>query len=92
MTRPQHKNSPINIRALPAQKALIDRAAAYSNKTRSEFMLEIACQEAENVLLDRQLFFVDKQAYESFIALLESPVEENLGLKALLQDKAPWEK
>lgn len=92
MINPQYKSSPINLRALPAQKALIDKAAAFSHKSRSEFILETACQEAENILLNQRLFFVDEQAYESFVALLEAPVEENLGLKTLLQGKAPWEK
>jgi len=92
MAQPQLKVSPINLRALPSQKNLIDRAASLSHKSRSEFMLEAACKEAENVLLDQRLFFVNAETYQAFVSLLESPVNENLGLKSLLKCKNPWEK
>jgi uncharacterized protein (DUF1778 family) len=42
----------INLRANQQQKALIDRAAEALGRSRSDFMLEIACREAETVLLD----------------------------------------
>ena len=92
MAQPQHKVSPINIRALETQRELIDRAAALLQKSRSEFMLESACREAENVLLDQRLFMTDDKTYNAFLSLLDSPVEENLGLKLLLKSKTPWEK
>lgn len=92
MARQHHKNTPINIRAHKAQRSLIDRAAELTNKSRSEFILDSACREAENVLLDQRLFFVDNKTYRDFIALLDSPVKENLGLKKLLKSKSPWEK
>ncbi len=43
MSTSQNKIAPINIRALEGQRALIDKAASSLNKTRSDFMLEIAC-------------------------------------------------
>ena len=92
MARAQRKNTLVNIRTRDSQRALIDRAAELTNKSRSEFILDSACREAENVLLDQQLFFADDKAYQRFASLLESPVEENLGLKKLLKSKAPWEK
>lgn len=93
MAQVYHKISPINLRALPSQRDLIDKAAVISNKSRSDFMLEAACKEAENVLLNQRLFFTDEETYQSFIRLLESPLEENLGLKALLKsDDSPWDK
>jgi uncharacterized protein (DUF1778 family) len=92
MHHSQHKVSPINIRALPSQRDLIDRAAMLSNKNRSDFILEVACKEAENILLDQRLFMVDDETYAKFEALLEAPVGENSGLKSLLKSKSPWEK
>jgi uncharacterized protein (DUF1778 family) len=55
-------------------------------------MLEVACREAENVLLDRRLFLVDAEAYQEFETLLNAPVNDNPALQALLSGKAPWEK
>jgi uncharacterized protein (DUF1778 family) len=62
------------------------------NKNRSDFMLEAACREAENVLLDRRLFLVESEVYEAFEALLNAPVNDNPALRRLLNSKSPWEK
>jgi len=35
---------------------MIDHAAETLGKSRSDFMLELACREAEAVLLDRRFF------------------------------------
>lgn len=90
--RSVHKVSPINLRALPSQKELIDKAASLLHKSRSDFMLEAACTEATNVLLGQRLFFADEKEYNSFLALLDAPMNDNSGLKDLLQSKSPWEK
>ena len=91
MATAQNKVAPINIRALEEQRALIDKAASRLNKTRSDFMLEVACQEAENILLDQQLFLSDKASFDAFQALLDAPVADNDALRKLLNQKAPWE-
>lgn len=92
MANPQHKDSPINIRALASQRALIDRAAALRHMSRSDFMLQTACREAEEVLLDQRLFIADDVTYKAFLHLLESPLEANsLALRRLLGSKSPWE-
>src|ERR1700743_3244538 len=43
----------INLGASRKQKALIDQAAEALGRTRSDFMLDTVCREAEAVLLDR---------------------------------------
>ena len=91
MATAQNKIAPINIRALECQRALIDKAASRLNKTRSDFMLEVACQEAENVLLDQRLFLADEDAVSAFQVLLDAPVVDNDALRQLLNQKAPWE-
>ncbi len=48
MAQAHRKDSPINLRALPAQKNMIDMAAALAHKSRSDFMLDAACKELEN--------------------------------------------
>jgi len=91
MATAQNKIAPINIRALEEQRALIDKAASHLNKTRSDFMLEAACQEAEKVLLDQRLFLGDENTINAFNTLLEAPVADNDALRQLLNQKAPWE-
>ncbi|SMP64001.1 DUF1778 domain-containing protein [Desulfonatronum lacustre] len=89
MAQLETRSSPINIRALPTQRVLIDKAADILRKSRSEFMLEAACREAENVLLDRRLFFLDDAEYRKFEELMRAPVSDSV--EALLATKAPWE-
>jgi len=86
------KTAPINMRVEPSQQALLTKAAALVHKDRSAFILDVACREAENVLLDQRLFQLNKTDFEDFEAALAAPVPENVQLKALLQEPSPWEK
>jgi uncharacterized protein (DUF1778 family) len=52
----------INLRADHTKGALIDRAAERVGKNRSEFMLEAACREATEVLLDQRTRSITSQA------------------------------
>jgi uncharacterized protein (DUF1778 family) len=81
----------INIRVSQDRKELIDRAAALEGKSRSEFMLESACQKAQDVLLDRAFWGVDESKFQQFTALLDAPVTPNEKLRKLLNTKASWE-
>lgn len=53
-------------------------------------MLEIACREAEHVLLDRALIAVGEETFEHLCQLLDAPPEQTEGLRKLMQVKAPW--
>jgi uncharacterized protein (DUF1778 family) len=88
----QPRDVAINLRANRRQRALIDRAAAAAGKNRSDFMLEAACREADAVLLDRRLFWLDDRAYRRFIAELDKPPANNPRLQRLLASRAPWDK
>ncbi len=82
----------INLRATGKQKTLIDRAAASLGRSRSDFMLEAACREAEEVLLDRRYFVVPEEAFKKFTALLDRPPADNPKLRRLMRSKAPWDR
>jgi len=91
----EHNNmrtAPINLRALPEQRTLIDKAAKLLGKKRSEFILEASCQTAEDVLLDQRLFLLNEIDYDQFESLLNAPVKDNPALKKLMVKKSPWEK
>jgi uncharacterized protein (DUF1778 family) len=81
----------INIRIKPADRALIDQAAAAEGKSRSDFMIEAARRAAEEALLDRTLLRVDAETYARFVEMLDRPPQANEGLRKLLLQKAPWE-
>ncbi len=82
----------INLRVTRAQKALIDRAAQTRGRSRSDFMLDAACREAESVLLDQCYFQFGAANFKRFLELLDAPPEDNPRLARLLQRKPAWEK
>jgi uncharacterized protein (DUF1778 family) len=88
----QPRDVSINLRANQRQRALIDRAAETLGKNRSDFMLEVACREADAVLLDRRFLQLDEKAYKRFTAALDKPPADNPKLRRLLASKAPWER
>jgi uncharacterized protein (DUF1778 family) len=76
---------------IPAQtRELIDTAAATLGKSRTEFVLDSARQNAVDVLLDRRVFNLDPAASDAFAIALAEPVGPNDALRALMAAKAPW--
>jgi uncharacterized protein (DUF1778 family) len=87
----QNKGTTINIRAQTAQRDLIDRAATVAGKSRSEFILDSACEKAKAVILDQTFFGLDADLYDRFLAILDEPPTNNEPLSNLLKRKAPWD-
>ncbi|MBQ0758424.1 MAG: hypothetical protein ACJAU3_001029 [Zhongshania sp.] len=85
------KSAPINMRVEPSQHALLTKAAALLHKDRSAFILDVACREAQNVLLDQRLFQLNEQDFVVFEQALTAPITENAALKALLKEPSPWQ-
>lgn len=84
------RDAPINLRALPEQRDLIDHAAALLGKSRSDFMLECACERAQAVVLDQVFYSLDAEKFQQFTALLDAATGANPGLDRLMAVKAPW--
>jgi uncharacterized protein (DUF1778 family) len=81
----------ISIRAEERERDLIDRAAEQVGRSREGFVLEAACRQAEDVLLDQVFFPLSSPAFAAFQALLDNPPEPTDGLRQLMRTKAPWE-
>ncbi|EEI5408541.1 DUF1778 domain-containing protein [Salmonella enterica subsp. enterica serovar Sandiego] len=78
----------LNLRAKESQRALIDAAAEILHKSRTDFILETACQAAEKVILDRRVFNFND---EEFINLLDAPVADDPVIEKLLARKPQWD-
>lgn len=89
--RPANRTGMINIRVKPAERALIDQAAAAQGKSRSDFMLEASRRAAEEALLDRTLLRVNSATYARFVELLDAPPRPSERLRSLMQTRAPWD-
>lgn len=81
----------ISIRAKARQRDLIDQAAGRLGRSRSDFMLEAACRQAEDVLLDQTYFALDADRFAAFQAMLDKPPAPTEGLRRTLEARAPWE-
>lgn len=86
----RNKETPINLRANQRQRDLIDLAAQLISLSRTDFMLNAACEKAQEVLLDQRLFIVDDQQFAEFQRILDTPLSENKGFQELMSDKYSW--
>lgn len=90
--RLEESRTTISLRVPRDRRALIDRAAKATGKTRTDFILESATRAAEEALLDQRLFFLDPAAYAAFVEALDAPPEAPAELRTLLAQPAPWER
>ena len=80
----------ISIRAKAGQRDLIDQAADRLGRSRSDFMLEAACDKAQSVVLDQVFFSLDVDKFRQFTNMLDAPPAHNPGLERLMAVNAPW--
>jgi len=85
------RSARLGLRATPEQEAVLRRAAEVAHKSLTDFILDSACQAAQQTLLDQRLFMVSGVQYQAFMDLLEQPEQTNESLRDLLSRKAPWD-
>jgi len=71
------KEERLQIRVGPAEKALLERAAAASHLNMSAFVVQAAASKAEEVLAERSRIRLSAQASASFTEALERPAKVN---------------
>jgi len=84
------RQSRINLRASARQEQLLKQAAAATDRTMTDFVLESAIVEAERVLADRRWFLIDDAHWDEFQRLLERPARDLPKLRALLAKPSPF--
>lgn len=84
------RDKQINVRATEEERAVIDYAASLVNKNRTDFIIEQAVHEAQNIILDQRLFVLDDARYHAFIEQLEAPVQNVEGRDRLMDTKPGW--
>lgn len=81
------KGSRINLRVTSRQEHLIRRAAAVTDRSLTDFVLDSAARRAEEVLADRRWFVLPDADWESFERALEAPLEHASDLRDLLVER-----
>lgn len=86
------KGQRLQIRVEPAEKAVLERAAAASHLNVSAFVLQAAALRAEEILAERRSIRLTPQAAEAFNEALDAPasVNERLGKALERPRKFTW--
>jgi uncharacterized protein (DUF1778 family) len=84
------RSARFGLRATPYQEAVLRRAAEATHKSLTDFILDSACQAAEQTLLDQRLFLVSDSQSWTLLDLLDRPAQVNDGLKDLFSRPVPW--
>ena len=72
-TKDHIKTKRFNLRATPKQEKLIRVAAQRQGVNVTDFILESACEKAEETLADQAHFVVDQAKWDRFMKALDEP-------------------
>jgi uncharacterized protein (DUF1778 family) len=85
MSAASSKAARLQVRVSGKEKATLERAAAASKQSSSEFIRGAALHHAEHVLADRRHFMLDAEQWERFESALDREPVTKDNLKRLLQ-------
>lgn len=80
----------VNLRISGRQEQLIRQAAATSDRTMTDFILDSVVEHAERVLADRRWFMATDQQWTELQRLLEAPLPSVNKFRALAQRPSPF--
>jgi uncharacterized protein (DUF1778 family) len=86
----ESRSERVDLRMTPAAKRTLQRAAAVTNKTLTEFLLDIGLNAALDTLADRRVFQLDDKRWAAFMNALAAPPKNNPRLRKLLARKPAW--
>lgn len=91
-TTTERRSERVDLRMTPSARQMLQQAAAASNKTLTEFLLDSGLHAAHDTLADRRMFVLDERRWQEFTAALEAPPADNPRLRALLGRTPAWER
>ncbi len=80
------KSERIDVRTTPTVKRILQEAAATSNKTVTEFLIDSALTQAAEVLANRRVFSLTGPQWKAFMDALDAPPLPMPRLKKLLME------
>lgn len=87
--RQRTKDSRLNLRIAPEDRALFDTAAEVQRESLTQFLVESGRERAERLLADRTTFAVDSEDHKAIMAAIERPAEVRPELVELFQRARP---
>lgn len=92
MPKTATRSEKLDLRLTAEAKRRLHAAAAASQRSLSEFVLESALARAEETLPDRSRFVLDEKQWKAFLAALDAPTRPMPRLKRLLNEPSVFEK
>lgn len=86
------RNTRLSLRTTQAKKRLLESAAARQDVTVSDFVLESACEKAEDILAEEKHFTLPAEKWKAFTDALDRPVQIKPRLKKLLTEPSLLER
>ena len=90
LTMPRTASRPdrINLRLSREAKQKLARAAAYSEKTLTDFVIDVALQKADAIVRKQEVITLTTAEWDRFQAMLLDPQEPNARLERALAEHA----
>ena len=85
------KATKVQLRLRPAQKAALAKAAALRHTSLSNFMLEHACEAAQQVLAEQTDIVLSPADWRAFAKALDAPPRHVPALKKLLTEPSVFD-
>lgn len=86
------RSEKLDLRLSATAKQTLRAAAAATQRTVSDFVLESALSRAAETLADRQHFGLDAKQWEAFQAALDAPTQPMPRMRQLLNSPSVFEK
>jgi uncharacterized protein (DUF1778 family) len=88
MPRTARRPDRINLRLSRGAKRTLERAAAYSEKTLTDFVIDVALQKAETIVRKNEAITLTADEWERFQSLLLNPPSPNRRLRRAFAEHA----
>jgi len=86
MPRTAQRPDRINLRLSRNAKRKLERAATYSDKTLTDFVIDVALQKADAIVRKHEVITLTASEWDRFSALLLNPPKPNKRLKRALAE------
>ncbi len=91
LTEDKDMTRTISMRVKESNLHFIEKIASLSGRNRTEFFLESALKNAEEIFLNTTHFSLADREWQLLNDILDRPARANQKLKKLLEKQAPWE-
>ena len=88
MPRTARREQRISLRISPRSKLVLERAAAYADKTLTDFVIDVALKEANALVRESEVIALNSDEWGRFQKLLLNPAKPNKRLNKAMSERA----